>query len=96
MIVPTFFTEVNKIIQTYGLISLEYDKNDDWLIKPQNHLKLNVQYNIKKGNVDIWIWKCFKSRENSNCWLKNISILATEKKDTIGVKRKMNRIINGF
>lgn len=48
MIVPTFFTEVNKIIQTYGLISLEYDKNDDWLIKPQNHLKLNVQYNIKK------------------------------------------------
>ena len=48
MIVPPFFTEVNKIIQTYGLISLEYDKNDDWLIKPQNHLKLNVQYNIKK------------------------------------------------
>ena len=48
MIVQTFFTEVNKIIQTYGLISLEYDKNDDWLIKPQNHLKLNVQYNIKK------------------------------------------------
>ena len=48
MIVPTFFTEVNKIIQTYGLISLEYDKNDDWLIKPQNHLKLNVQYNINK------------------------------------------------
>lgn len=48
MIVPTFFTEVNKIIQTYGLISLEYDKNDDWFIKPQNHLKLNVQYNIKK------------------------------------------------
>lgn len=48
MIVPKFFTEVNKIIQTYGLISLEYDKNNDWLIKPQNHLKLNVQYNIKK------------------------------------------------
>ena len=35
------------------MISLEYDRNDERLITPQNALKLNIQYKTTKGNITL-------------------------------------------
>ena len=48
IITRTFFTEVNKKIQSYGLISLEYDKTTENLINSKNRLKFNILNNIQK------------------------------------------------
>ena len=40
-------------IPCYGMISLEYDRNDERLITPQNALKLNIQYKTTKGNITL-------------------------------------------
>ena len=42
------FTEVNKKIQSYGLISLEYDKPNASLINSNNRLKFNILNNIQR------------------------------------------------
>ena len=35
------------------MISLEYDRNDERLITPQNALKLNIQYKTTTGNITL-------------------------------------------
>ena len=49
----TFFTEVNKKIQSYGLISLEYDKTTASLINAKNRLKLNFYNNCQKKFITL-------------------------------------------
>ena len=44
----TFFTELNKRVQPYGLISVEFSKNKKELITTNNLLKVNFKHNIKK------------------------------------------------
>ena len=44
----TFFTELNKNIQSYGIISLQYDYNNEKAIKWKNKLRFKINYNIKK------------------------------------------------
>ena len=44
----TFFTEVNKKNQSYGLISLEYEKTTVNLINSKNRLKFNILNNYQK------------------------------------------------
>ena len=39
----TFFTEVNKNIKTYGLISLEYNHNNEHLINSKNRLCFKIR-----------------------------------------------------
>ena len=48
IITHTFFTEVNKKIQSYGLISLEDDLNYKNIINSKNKLKLNIINDIQK------------------------------------------------
>ena len=44
----TFFTELNKNIQSYGTISLQYDYNKENLINWKNKLSSKINHNIKK------------------------------------------------
>ena len=49
----TFFTEVNKKIQSYGLISLEYDKTTANLINLKNRSKFNMLNNIEREFISL-------------------------------------------
>ena len=44
----TFFTELNKNIQSYGTITLQYDYNKKNLINWKNKLPLKINQNIEK------------------------------------------------
>ena len=44
----TFFTELNKKIQHYGLISLQYDHNNEKVINSKNRLRFKIDHNTKK------------------------------------------------
>ena len=52
IITDTFFTEVNKNIKTYGLISLEYNHNEN-LINSKNRLRYKIKYNISKEFITL-------------------------------------------
>ena len=47
------FTEVNKKIQSYGLISLEYDKTTANLINSKNRLKFNILNNVERKLITL-------------------------------------------
>ena len=53
IITHTFFTEVNKKIPCFSLISLEYDSNNERLITPKSSLKFNMQYQTAKENTTL-------------------------------------------
>ena len=53
IITHTFFTEVNKKTQSYGLISLEYDKTTASLINSKNRLKFNILNNIQREFITL-------------------------------------------
>ena len=53
IITHTFFTEVNKKIQSYGLISLEYDKTTANLINSKNRSKFNILNNIEREFITL-------------------------------------------
>ena len=44
----TFFTELNKSSQCYGMISLQYNYNKENLISWKNKLSFKINHNIKK------------------------------------------------
>ena len=44
----TFFTELNKNIQSYGTITLQYDYNKKNLINWKNKLSFKINQNIEK------------------------------------------------
>ena len=46
LITNTFLTEVKRKLQSYGLISLEYNSNNKNLINSKNRLKFNILRNI--------------------------------------------------
>ena len=43
----TFFTELNKNIQSYGRISLHYNYNNGNIINWKNKLRFKINHNIK-------------------------------------------------
>ena len=49
----TFFTELNKNIPSYGLISLHYDYNNEKLINWKNKLRFKINKNIKKEFITL-------------------------------------------
>ena len=65
----TFCTEVNKKIQSDGLISLEYDKTTANLINSKNRLKFNILNNIQREFITVG--RYFKSKKNWNSRFKN-------------------------
>ena len=53
IITYTFFTEVNKKIQSYRLISLEYYKTTANLLNSKNRLKFNILNNIQRKCITL-------------------------------------------
>ena len=49
----TFFTELNKSIQSYGRISLQYDYNNEKIINLKNKLRFEINHNIKKEFITL-------------------------------------------
>ena len=49
----TFFTELNKNIQSYGIISLQYDYNNEKLINWKNKICFKIDKNIKKAFITL-------------------------------------------
>ena len=49
----TFFTELNKNIQSYGRISLRHDYNNEKVINWKNKLFLKRNQNIKKEYLTL-------------------------------------------
>ena len=95
IITHTFFTYVNKKIPCFGLISFEYDSNIERSITPKNAWKFNIQYQTTKENITLQLQSILnpKKIETVDSKTGDFSILVIEKKDLIGAKRKMKRII---
>ena len=72
------------------MISLEYDKNDERLITPENALKFNIQYKTRKENITLQLENILnpKKIETVGSKIKNVSILVTKRKDLVGTKWK--------
>ena len=49
----TFVTELNKNIQSYGIISLQYDYNNEKLINWKNKIRFKIDQNIKKEFITL-------------------------------------------
>ena len=49
----TFFTEINKNIRSYGIISLLYDYNNEKVINWKNKLCFKINHNIKKEFITL-------------------------------------------
>ena len=80
IITDTFFTEVNKHIKTYGLISLEYNHNEN-LINSKNRLRYKIKYNISKEFITLQLEDILtpKKIETEDWKTTNFSILLVDK-----------------
>ena len=84
------FTESNKIVQSDGLILLEFNKNNQELITPKNLLKLNIKHNTKQETITLQLQNILNPNkiETVDSKIHNFSILTTKRQDKIGLKRK--------
>ena len=87
LITNTFFTEVNKKLQPYGLISLEYNSNNKNLINSKNRLKFNILRNIRKEYLTLQLEDILtpKKIETVGSKITNLSILATKNLNSMKV-----------
>ena len=67
----TFFTELNKNIPSYEILSLHYDYNKKTLINWKNKSGFNINKNIKKRVHNIAIRRSFSTKKNRNRRFKN-------------------------
>ena len=99
MIETTFFSELNKKNQIYGLISYFSDnkKNIAKLITPQKRLEFTVKSKNYKENIALQLVSTksenviSKKIENK---MNNFGILSENKTKRIGEKRRMSRILD--
>ena len=72
----TFFTELNKNIQSYGIISLQYDYNNEKVINWKNKLRFKINNNIKKEFITLQLEDILvpKKIETEDSKITNISI----------------------
>ena len=84
------FTELNKIVQSDGLILLEFNKNNQELIIPKNFLKFNIKHNTKQEKITLQLQNILNPNkiEMVDSKIYNFSILTTKRQDKIGLKRK--------
>ena len=96
LITNTFFTELNKKIQSYGMISLEYSKDNKSLINSKNLWKFNVFNNIRKEYLTLQLEDILtpKKIETVDSKITNFSILATKKLNNMKVVDEFK--IEGF
>ena len=89
----TFFTELNKRVQSYWLMSLEFNKNNKELITLKNLQKFNIKHNTKQEKITLQLQHILNPNKieivDSN--IKNFSILTTKKQDKIGLKKKCKK-----
>ena len=81
IITDTFLTEINKNIQTYGLISLEYNHDNENLINLRNRLRFKIKYNISKEFITLQLEDILTANkiETEDSKITNFSILSTDK-----------------
>ena len=85
----TFYTELNKKIQIYGLISTsEINIKTTNLIRPENILKFTVLCNKYMDHIVLQL-EDIRKLETKDGKVKNFSILSTKPKRKVGSKRKM-------
>ena len=87
LITNTFFTKVNKKLQPYGLISLEYNSNNKNVINSKNRLKSNILRNIRKEYLTLQLEDILtpKKIETVGSKITNLSILATKNLNSMKV-----------
>ena len=87
----TFFTEVNKKIQSYGLISLEYDKPNASLINSNNRLKFNILNNIQREFIMLQLEDILnpKKIETLDSKIANFSIILIKRKKKNEIYRRI-------
>ena len=92
----TFYTELNKKIQVYGLISTHgIGIKSSELVTPQTSLKFNVLEDKYKEKIVLTL-EDIRRKQKLNVKDKkitNFAILASSKKNKIGIKRKMSYAI---
>ena len=91
----TFFTELNKNIQSYGTISLQYDYNKENLINWKNKLSFKINHNIKKEFIMLQLEDILtpKKIETEDSKVTNISILSVAESK---MQIKDEFVIEGF
>ena len=74
----TVFTELNKNIQSYGTISLQYDYNKETLINWEKKLSFKINHNIKKEFITLQLEDILtpKKIETEDSKVTHISILS--------------------
>ena len=92
------FTELNKIVQSDWLILLEFNKNNQELIKPKDLLKFNIKHSTKQEKITLQLQNILNPNkiEKVDSKIQNFSVLTTKRQDKIGLKRKMRKIIDEF
>ena len=80
VITDTFLTEVNKNIKTYGLISIEYNDNNENLINSKNRLRFKIKY-ISKEFITLQLEYILtpKKIEPEDSKITNFSNLSVDK-----------------
>ena len=73
----TFLTEINKNIQSYGMISLQYDYNNETVINWKNKLGFKINHNIEKEFIALQLEDILtpKKIETEDSKVTNISTL---------------------
>ena len=92
----TFYTELNKKFQVYGLILTHgIGIKSSELVTPQTSLKFNVLEDKYKEKIVLTL-EDIRRKQKLNVKDKkitNFAILASSKKNKIGIKRKMSYTI---
>ena len=91
MINQTFYAELNKKVQTYGLIFYfnKYTKNYSGLMTPQNKLKFTVQEDMLREGVSLQLQSLISKKAKigkSSDSIRNFAILTLKKNNKVGQK----------
>ena len=96
----TFYTELNKKLQIYGLASASaIGIKTTKLLRPENSLKFRVLYNKYMDHIGLQLEDIRKPGkiETKDAKVTNFSILSTKPKRKVGSKRKMSyQVIDEF
>ena len=96
----TFYTELNKKLQIYGLVSTStFGIKTTKSIRPENSLKFRVLYNKYMNHIGLQLEDIRKPGkiETKDAKATNFSILSTKPERKVGSKRKMSyQVIDEF
>ena len=78
---------MNKKIQCYGFISLEYNHDNEKLINSKNRSSFKIKNNIKKEFITLQLEDILtpKKTETDNSKIRNFSILSVEEQKNMNI-----------